>query len=216
MPSPAAPRVPDLVLASASPRRRELLERLGLVLVVAAVDIDEAPLPGERPGDYVRRVAGAKCDAAVAARAGQPDASALAVLAADTTVVGGAAGTEILGKPTDPADARRMLEGLAGRRHEVATAYRIRFGDRAAERTVTTVVSFRALAPAEIEAYVASGEWRGKAGGYAVQGIAGAFVTELRGSHTNVIGLPVAEVLADLQALGALPRWPPAAFGGPA
>jgi septum formation protein len=146
----------------------------------------------------------------VAARAGQPDAASLAVLAADTTVV---SGTTILGKPADAADARRMLEGLAGRRHEVATAYRIRFGERAAERSVTTFVSFRALAPGEIEAYVASGEWRGKAGGYAVQGIAGAFVTELRGSHTNVIGLPVAEVLADLQALGALPRWPPAAFG---
>jgi len=206
---PAAPLAPDLVLASASPRRRELLEMLGLVLVVAAVDIDETPLPGERPADYVRRVAGAKCDAAVEARAAGPDA-ALAVLAADTTVVSGAA---ILGKPADAADARRMLEGLSGRRHEVATAYRIRFGERQADRTVTTSVSFRALAPAEIEAYVASGEWRGKAGGYAVQGIAGAFVTELRGSHTNVIGLPVAEVLADLQALGALPRWPPPAFG---
>jgi septum formation protein len=204
-------RAPDLVLASASPRRRELLERMGLVLVVAAVDIDESPLPGERPADYVRRVAGAKCDAAVTARAAQPDAAPLAVLAADTTVVSGRA---ILGKPADEADARRMLEGLAGRRHEVATAYRIRFADRTAERTVTTAVSFRALAPAELDAYVASGEWRGKAGGYAVQGIAGAFVTELRGSHTNVIGLPVAEVLADLQALGALPRWPPAAFGG--
>jgi septum formation protein len=209
---PAAPRAPDLVLASASPRRRELLERMGLVLVVAAVDIDETPHPNERPADYVRRVAGAKCDAAVARAAG-PDAG-LAVLAADTTVVSAAGGGgQILGKPADAADARRMLEGLAGRRHEVATAYRIRFGDRQAERTVTTTVSFRALSPPEIEAYVGSGEWRGKAGGYAVQGIAGAFVTELRGSHTNVIGLPVAEVLADLQALGALPRWPPPAFG---
>jgi septum formation protein len=204
----AASRDPDLVLASASPRRRELLERLGLVLVVAAVDLDETPSPGERPGDYVRRVAGAKCDAAVAARS--PASTTLAVLAADTTVI--AAG-EILGKPADADDARRMLERLAGRRHEVATAYRIRFGDRMAERTVTTVVGFRALAPAELDAYVASDEWRGKAGGYAVQGIAGAFVTELRGSHTNVIGLPVAEVLGDLQALGALPRYPPPAFG---
>jgi septum formation protein len=106
-----------------------------------------------------------------------------------------------------------MLTRLAGRRHEVSTAYRIRLGDRMAERLVTTVVSFRALAPAELDAYVASGEWRGKAGGYAVQGIAGAFVTELRGSHTNVIGLPLAEVLADLQALGALPAYPPPAFG---
>jgi septum formation protein len=206
------PRAPDLVLASASPRRRELLERLGLALLVAAADVDEAPLPGERATDYVRRVAGAKCDAVVAARGELGEAAAaLAVLAADTTVV--VAG-EILGKPADADDARRMLARLAGRRHEVATAYRIRFRERTVERTVTTTVSVRALAPAEIEAYVASGEWQGKAGGYAVQGIAGAFVTELRGSHTNVIGLPVTEVLADLQALGALPGYPPPAFGG--
>jgi septum formation protein len=208
-PTPA-PRAPDLVLASASPRRRELLEGLGLVLVVAAVDVDETPQSGERPLDYVRRVAGAKCDAAVARGGVDPS---LAVLAADTTVIAASEAGFVLGKPTDDADARRMLERLAGRKHEVATAYRIRLGERVVERTVTTVVSFRALMPAEIDAYVASGEWRGKAGGYAVQGIAGAFVTELRGSHTNVIGLPVAEVLADLQALGALPRYPPAGFG---
>jgi nucleoside triphosphate pyrophosphatase len=212
-PIPAS-RAPDLVLASASPRRRELLERLGLVLIVAAVDIDETPQPGERPLDYVRRVAGAKCDAAVARGANDGSLAAnLAVLAADTTVIAASEAGFVLGKPTDAADARRMLERLAGRKHEVATAYRIRLGERVVERIVTTVVSFRALMPAEIEAYVASGEWRGKAGGYAVQGIAGAFVTELRGSHTNVIGLPVAEVLADLQALGALPRYPPAGFG---
>jgi septum formation protein len=203
-------RAPDLVLASASPRRRELLEQLGLALVVAAADIDETPQPGERPTDYVRRVAAAKCDAVVEARAGATSTLALAVLAADTTVV--VAG-EILGKPVDADDARRMLARLAGRRHEVATAYRIRFGGQLVERTVTTVVAFRALAPVELDAYVASGEWRGKAGGYAVQGIAGAFVSELRGSHTNVIGLPLAEVLADLQATGALPHYPPAAFG---
>jgi septum formation protein len=208
--SSSAPRAPDLVLASASPRRRELLEGLGLRLVVAAVDIDETPQPGERPLDYVRRVAGGKCDAAVAR--GGLDAR-LAVLAADTTVIAASEAGFVLGKPTDEADARRMLERLAGRKHEVATAYRIRLGERVVERTVTTVVAFRALTLAEIDAYVASGEWRGKAGGYAVQGIAGAFVTELRGSHTNVIGLPVAEVLADLQALGALPRYPPPGFG---
>ncbi|HVU49203.1 MAG TPA: Maf family protein, partial [Polyangia bacterium] len=184
-----AAAAPDLVLASASPRRRELLEGLGLVLVVAAAEIDETPLPGERPADYVRRVAGAKCDAVAAARAGATPA--LPVLAADTIVIaGGEGGLAILGKPADADDARRMLARLAGRRHEVATAYRIRAGDAVVERTVTTAVAFRALAPDEIEAYVASGEWRGKAGGYAVQGIAGAFVTELRGSHTNVIGPP--------------------------
>jgi septum formation protein len=211
------PRAPDLVLASASPRRRELLEQLGLSLLVAAVDIDETPKPGEPPAEYVRRVAGAKCDAAVAARAANVDAGApaLAVLAADTTVIApGESGLSILGKPTDADDARRMLGRLAGRRHEVSTAYRIRLGDRAVDRTVTTAVSFRALAPGELDAYVASDEWRGKAGGYAVQGIAAAFVTELRGSHTNVIGLPLSEVLADLQALGALPAYPPPGFGG--
>jgi septum formation protein len=181
---------------------------MGLSLLVVPVDIDETPAPGERPADYVRRVAGAKCDAAAAARVGaSPE---LAVLAADTTVIVDA---DILGKPADDADARRMLARLAGRRHEVTTAYRVRFGDRMVERAVSTGVSFRALQPAEIDAYLASGEWQGKAGGYAVQGIAAAFVTDLRGSHTNVIGLPLAEVLADLLALGALPGYPPPAFG---
>jgi septum formation protein len=206
---------PDLILASASPRRRELLERLGLSLYVSAADIDETPLPGERPAEYVRRIAGAKCD--VVAEATAASAPRMAVLAADTIViVAGGDGPEpvhILGKPADAEDARRMLARLAGRRHEVATAYRVRCAGKMIERTVTTVVVFRALTPAEIDAYVASREWQGKAGGYAVQGIAGAFVTELRGSHTNVIGLPLSEVLADLQALGALPRYPPAAFG---
>ena len=107
-----------------------------------------------------------------------------------------------------------MLRALAGRRHEVD--HRLRDPLRRArrlDRAVTTLVAMRALQPAEIDAYVASGEWRGKAGAYAVQGIAAAFVTELRGSLTNVIGLPLAEVLADLRALGALPRYPPPAFG---
>jgi nucleoside triphosphate pyrophosphatase len=198
----------DLVLASASPRRRELLEQLGLVLEVTPANVDETPRPDERPADYVRRVAAAKCDAIAGARpAGGP---ALPVLAADTIVV---VDDQILGQPVDEADARRMLVALAGRRHEVTTAYRICFGGRTVERAVTTTVNFRSLRPAEIDAYVASGEWRGKAGGYAVQGRAGAFVPELRGSHTNVIGLPVAEVLADLQALEALPRYPAPAFG---
>jgi len=197
--------LPDLVLASASPRRRELLEQLGLVLQVTPANIDETPLPGERPADYVRRVAAAKCDAVAATRA--PD---LPIVAADTIVI---VDDQILGQPRDEADARRMLLALAGRRHEVTTAYRITFGGRTLDRAVTTVVSFRSLQPAEVDAYIRCGEWRGKAGGYAVQGRAGAFATELRGSHTNVIGLPVAELLADLQALEALPRYPPPGFG---
>jgi len=200
-------RTTDLILASASPRRRELLERLGLVLEVLPADLDESVLPGEAAADYARRIAAAKCDAvADGAAAGR----ALAVLAADTTVV---VEGEILGKPADEAAGRAMLARLAGRRHEVVTAYTIRFGERRLARAVTTVVSVRALQPAEIDAYVACGEGRDKAGGYAVQGIAAAFVTDLRGSLTNVIGLPLAEVLADLQALGALRAYPPAAFG---
>jgi septum formation protein len=140
------------------------------------------------------------------------DDSKLAVLGADTTVV---VDDTILGKPADADDARAMLARLAGRRHEVITGTSIRFGARRIERAVTTLVAMRALQPAELDAYVACGEWRGKAGGYAVQGIAAAFVTDLRGSVTNVIGLPVAEVIADLLALGALPRYPPARFGVP-
>ena len=199
----------DLILASASPRRRELLERVGLVLEVLPAGVDESAQPGENPGDYARRIAAAKCDfVADGAASGRE----LPVLGADTTVV---VDGQILGKPADEADGRAMLLKLAGRRHEVMTAYVVRFGPRRLERAVTTVVSVRALQPAEIDAYVASGEGRDKAGGYAVQGIAAAFVTELRGSLTNVIGLPLAEVLADLQALGALRRYPPPAFGFP-
>jgi septum formation protein len=206
---------PDLVLASASPRRRELLERLGLVLQIIPADADETIQPGERAVDYVRRVAMAKCDKVFEGLAAggipaEPVEPALAVLAADTTVV---VDELILGKPADASEARAMLARLAGRRHEVITGTSVRFGARRIERTVSTLVAVRALQPSEIAAYLACDEWRGKAGGYALQGIAAAFVSDLRGSVTNVIGLPVAEVLADLQALEALPRYPAPAFG---
>jgi septum formation protein len=198
---------PDLILASASPRRRELLERLGLRLQVRPTEIDESPNPDELPSDYVRRIAAGKAAAAVAAMpADRRIWSATPLLAADTTVI---VDGMILGKPDDENDARRMLEMLAGRRHEVTTAYRIVHEGREVDRAVTTVVAFRLLDPGELAAYVAGGEWRGKAGAYAVQGVAAAFVTELRGSWTNVVGLPLAEVLADLRALGALPGYPP-------
>jgi septum formation protein len=177
------------------------------VLVVLPADVDETPAPAERPADYAKRIAGAKCDAVAATR---DPASSTPIVGADTIVV---VNDRILGKPADQADAREMLTSLAGRRHEVLTAYRVRARDRMVERIVTTVVSFRALRPAELDAYLASGEWHGKAGGYAVQGIAAAFASELRGSVTNVIGLPVAELLADLQALDALPGYPPPGFG---
>jgi nucleoside triphosphate pyrophosphatase len=194
----------DLVLASASPRRRELLERIGLVLQVTPVDLDETPRPGESARPYAQRLAAEKC-AAAAAQLGDE----VPVLAADTVVVLEGA---IFGKPGDDAEAAAMLGRLSGRRHEVITAYHIRHRGAAVERAVTTAVTFRLLSPAEVDAYVASGEWRGKAGGYAVQGIAALFTTELRGSLTNVIGLPLAEVVADLRAAGALGRYPPPAF----
>ena len=199
-------RPPELILASASPRRRELLERVGLVLAVEPVDIDEAVRDGETARVYAGRLAAEKCDAAIA-RLGSP---ALAVLTADTIVT--LAG-EILGKPDDEAQAAAMLQRLAGHRHEVLTAYRVRFGERMLERVVGTFVTFRSLDPKELAAYLACGEWRGKAGAYAIQGIAGSFVTDVRGSFTNVVGLPLAEVLADLRALEALPGYPAPAFG---
>jgi len=138
---------PDLVLASASPRRRELLEQLGLNLQVTPANVDETPHDGERPADYVRRVAAAKCDAVAATRG--MDLPGIPILAADTIVI---VDDQILGQPRDEADARRMLLALAGRRHEVTTAYRINFGGRTLDRSVTTTVSFRSLQPAEVDA----------------------------------------------------------------
>jgi septum formation protein len=202
------PGAPDLVLASASPRRAELLARVGLRLKVAPADLDETPRADERPLEYVRRMAAEKCALGVS-RLG-PGADGLAVLAADTIVV---LESRILGKPADAGEAAAMLADLAGRRHEVVTAYRIQRGEAVAERSVSTVVKFRLLGADEIAAYVASGEWQGKAGGYAIQGIAALFAGEIRGSITNVVGLPLAEVIADLRALGALPGWPRAGFG---
>ena len=198
---------PDLILASASPRRRELLERLGLVLRIEPVDVDETPAQGEKPRAYAQRLAAEKSDAALS-KLGQ---QILPILTADTVVV---LGDDILGKPADQDEAAAMLRRLAGRRHEVMTAYRAHFGGRMVERVVSTGVSFRSLDSAELRAYLDCGEWQGKAGAYAIQGIAGAFAIEVRGSFSNVVGLPLAEVIADLRALESLPGYPPAAFGG--
>jgi septum formation protein len=199
---------PDLILASASPRRRELLERLGLRVRVEPSDVDEQARDGETPRAYVERLAVDKGEA-VAGRLGDAVGD-FAVLGADTCV---ARAGEIFAKPATPGEAADVLRRLAGRRHEVITAYHIKRGAAVARRTVTTQVTFRLVEPAEVEAYVASGEWRGKAGGYAIQGIAAVFATEVRGSFTNVVGLPLAEALADLRAVGALAGYPPAAFG---
>jgi septum formation protein len=198
-----------LLLASASPRRRELLERVGVMLEVRPADIDEDPHPGEDPAAYVARIARTKAHA-VQRRPGQW------VLAADTTVtIDGA----ILGKAATPEEATAMLERLAGRVHQVMTAFTILGGDDAAvepagrdkpvpldlarDGLVASDVVVIALDAGAIADYVASGEWRGKAGAYAIQGIGAALVREVRGSVTNVIGLPLVEVREALRAAGA-------------
>ncbi len=189
-----------LILASGSPRRRELLSRVGLTIDVVPADVDETPHPGEAALAYAQRLAADKADAVARDRAERW------VLAADTIVeIDG----DILGKAADAAEARAMVSRLAGRAHRVTTAFAVRGpGGAHADRVVTTSVSVRALDTAEIDDYVASGEWRGKAGAYAVQGIAAALVTGVTGSITNVIGLPLAEVLVELRALGApAPRY---------
>ena len=187
-----------LVLASASARRLALLAQIGIAPdEVVPAEVDETPRPRERPADYARRIAEAKAEA-VASRF--PGAF---VLAADTVV---AAGRRILPKPADEAEAGRCLALLLGRRHRVFGAVALRAPDgRRGRRLVVTAVRFKRLHAAEIAAYLASGEWRGKAGGYAIQGRAAAFVPAINGSYSNVVGLPVAET-ADLLA-GFGYRW---------
>lgn len=185
---------PDLVLASTSPRRLELLARLGVTPArLAAPDIDETPLKGELPRAYVLRLAEAKARAIARA----PNEI---ILAGDTTV---AVGRRILEKPIDEADLRRMLGLLSGRRHTCISAVCVIDRDgQARTRAVSTVVAFKRLSHAEIDWYVASGEGMGKAGGYAIQGRAEAFVRFLSGSHSAVVGLPVYEARALLIASG--------------
>ncbi len=184
-----------LVLASASPRRLALLRQLGIEPdAIAPAALDEAPHPRELPAGYVRRVARDKA-AAVAPQHG--DAF---VLAADTVV---ALGRRILPKAEDEATARDCLRRLSGRRHRVLGAVVVVAPNgRRAERLVATAVTFKRLTAAEIEAYVANGEWRGKAGGYAIQGRAAAFIPRINGSYPNVVGLPLVEALALLTGLG--------------
>ena len=190
----SAANSPALVLASTSPRRRELLARIGLVPTrIAAPEIDETPLKAELPRDYVARLA--KDKALAVERA--PDE---VVLAGDTTV---AVGRRILEKPADEADLRRMLGLLSGRRHHVYSGICVVGSDgKARVRVVDTVVAFKALSAAEIDRYVESGEGMGKAGGYAIQGRAETFVRFLSGSHSNVVGLPVFETRALLTSAG--------------
>jgi septum formation protein len=192
--------IPRLVLASASPRRLELLRQAGLDPEVIASHIDETPRDGEDPIDYARRMSLDKARA-VAATVDE----ARPILAADTIVHLPDGEPRILGKPESADAARVMLARLGGRSHEVVTAYTLLYKGGERGRAVETEVTFRALEPAELEGYIGSREWMDKAGGYAVQGLAAAFVRAVRGSYTNIVGLPLCEVLEDLDALGALP-----------
>lgn len=195
-PADGAPVRPRLILASASPRRRDLLAQVGLAVdALAPADIDETALRGETPRACALRLAVAK---AAAAPAPEDDV----VLAADTVV---ALGRRMLGKPGDAAEAVTFLRLLSGRRHRVITAVAVRRGARAWSRAVETAVRFKPLDPGEVARYVASGEWQGKAGGYAIQGRAGGFVPWIGGSYSNVVGLPLTETLGLLAAAGVLP-----------
>ena len=198
MPDNSPASRPRLILASASPRRRDLLAQIGIVPdEIIPADIDETPHSGELPRVFAARLSGEKCRAIAGGMAG---ADAL-ILAADTVV---AAGRRILDKPDTEAAARAHLRLLSGRRHTVITAMAaIRCADgRAWSRVVTTQVRFKSLSEAEIDAYIASDEWRGKAGGYAIQGRAARFVPWIGGSYTNVVGLPLTETAGMLEAAG--------------
>jgi len=185
---------PELVLASASPRRIELLALIGITPDrVAPADIDETPMKDETPSRLAVRLAVTKAEA-VAAQS--PEA---VVLAADTVV---AVGRRLLEKPADEAEATRFLKLLSGRNHRVFTGVAVTAGVRTTQRVVDTRVSFKVLSDAEIAAYVASGEWKGKAGGYGIQGRAGAFVTRLVGSYPAVMGLPLFETVNLLAGAG--------------
>jgi len=183
---------PHLTLASASPRRLELLARLGLTPdAVQPADIDESVNYGERPRDYAKRMAREKCDAVPADGC---------VLAGDTVV---AAGHRILPKAEDEQTARDCLSLLSGRRHIVLSAIAVRTPDGIVrERLSETLVRFKPLTAAEIDAYIASGEWEGKAGGYAIQGAAEGLILRIDGSHSGVVGLPLYETRALLKSAG--------------
>lgn len=183
----------QLVLASASPRRRELLHQLGLRFIVEAADVDERIQAGESPADYALRIAQEKA-AAVAARGLE-----IPVLGADTDVV---VDGEVLGKPRDRAHGLHMLERLSGRRHAVYSAVAVSAAGRCECRLCVTEVEFDVLSAAQREAYWASGEPQGKAGGYAIQGLGAAFIRRIDGSYSGVMGLPLFETCELLRGAG--------------
>lgn len=185
-----------LVLGSASPRRRALLEQAGVAVESCPAEVDESVAPNELPEAYLERVVAAKL-AAVQARVGQKRL----VLVADTSVL---LGDVILGKPRDPAHATAMLRSLLGRHHRVVTRFALARGARVESASVVTEVAMRSAADAEIDAYVATGEGVDKAGAYAIQGGGARFVRGIVGSYTSVVGLPLCEVLEALERF-ALP-----------
>lgn len=182
-----------LILGSGSPRRLELLAQLGVVPdAVRPPDIDEDARRAELPRDYVKRIAMEKLAAMVAD-------DGTVVLCADTTV---ALGRRIMGKPRDAGEAAAFLYALSGRRHKVITAVAVKRGTRTWLRDVQSTVAFKELSDAEVNAYLASGDWQGKAGGYAIQGPAGAFIPWINGSYTGIVGLPLTETAGLLTAAG--------------
>ena len=186
-----------LILGSASPRRRELLAQIGVIPdAILPPDIDETPRKAELPGPYCTRLAREKV---LAVPSGNDDI----VLCADTTV---ALGRRILGKPEGAAQAAQFLTDLGGRRHLVITAVAVRRGGQVWARSSVSAVKMKRLSDVELNAYLASMEWQGKAGGYAIQGAAGAFIPWISGSFTGIVGLPLAETAALLAAAG-YPVW---------
>ncbi len=189
-----------LVLASASPRRLELLRQIGIEPdLVDPADIDETPLKNETPRLLAERLARLKTEAAAARNA---DAI---VLGADTVV---ACGRRILPKATSAEQARSCLQLLSGRRHRVYTGVGVFAGGDLRHRVVTSIVTFKRLTPAEIDAYIAGGEWSGKAGGYAIQGHAARFIRALSGSYSAVVGLPLFETVQMLSSMGYMDQTP--------
>ncbi|SDI42463.1 Maf family protein [Pseudomonas panipatensis] len=184
----------QLYLASSSPRRRELLQQIGLSFNRVPGNVDETPLAEEAPVAYVERLAREKALAGLTMLAQRAD---VCVLGADTAVV---LDGHILGKPKDRADGLAMLQALSGREHEVLTAVAVANRDRCEVRVVSSRVTFRPISAAEAEAYWNTGEPQDKAGGYAIQGLAAIFVSRVEGSYSGVVGLPLcetAELLAD-------------------
>ncbi len=186
----------ELFLASASPRRRELLAQIAVPCVTQIASIDENPLPAEPAAAYVERLAREKARAGLLALGGRDDA---VVLGADTAVV---LDGRILGKPADLNESRAMLQALSGRSHQVLTAVALVGDGREAARVVSSEVSFRPISEAEIEAYWASGEPCDKAGSYGIQGLAAVFVSQLQGSYSAVVGLPLCETAELLGEFG--------------